>query len=105
MKIFGWSMPPGVSHRDIDAAMSCGTCEICGGDVDNDACVCHECEVCGGLGEARCLVEHGYVLDAEQITSGWRYVGAAAQAAEADRAAADAFAADLEADRHRNVQW
>lgn len=95
MGIFGWSLPPGVSTRDIDAAMGSGPCEVCGGDVDRDECCCPECDACGGLGEARCLAEHGYVLTAEQVERGWQYVAKAAAALEAERAFDDAQARDF----------
>ena len=37
MGIFGWSLPPGCTHQQIDDAMS-GECEVCGLDCDDCEC-------------------------------------------------------------------
>lgn len=53
MGIFGWSLPPGVSHRMIDEAMGVDQpCECCGKMVDD--CICPECPKCGEYGNPDC---------------------------------------------------
>ena len=63
---FGWSLPPGVSHRMIDEAMGFDEpCEMCGYDVDH--CVCPECPVCDTYGDPACYSKHGLIVSKEQI--------------------------------------
>lgn len=62
MGIFGWSLPPGVSMRDIDPGDQ--PCEVCGKDIDD--CVCPECDVCGTQGDPKCYTEHGMKKTKEQ---------------------------------------
>ncbi len=51
---FGWSLPPGVSTRDIENAYGEeGPCDMCGGTVD-DTCICPECSICGSVGDPAC---------------------------------------------------
>lgn len=53
MEIFGWSLPPGVSHLDIEEAA--GTerpCDICGQFADK--CSCTTCPACGSQGDPQC---------------------------------------------------
>lgn len=63
--IFGWSLPPGVSHSDIDPPS--GPCEICGQNVDADECICPECPECGAYGDPDCYEKHWLVRTEEQI--------------------------------------
>ena len=49
---FGWSLPPGCSMRDIEAAMEEGPCVVCGNAIDN--CTCEPCPTCGNAG----CIEH-----------------------------------------------
>lgn len=63
--IFGWSLPPGVSMRDIDQSES--PCMVCARDVDH--CICAECPQCATIGDLRCYAEHGLVESAFQIAS------------------------------------
>lgn len=65
---FGWSLPPGVTHRMIDEAYGREEpCEICGKWVDD--CICPECSVCEAYGDPRCYKEHGLEMTKEQIES------------------------------------
>ncbi len=41
-------------------------CDVCGGDVEADACVCEPCPVCGEAGNPHCYSEHGMVLTSLQ---------------------------------------
>ena len=65
MGIFGWSLPPGCSMRDIDPPE--GPCAVCGKSVDD--CICPECPECGGVGDATCYEQHGLTRTPEQIAS------------------------------------
>lgn len=63
---FGWSLPPGVSHRMIDEAYGVeGPCECCGKMVDD--CICEECPQCSEYGDPHCYKEHGMEYSAEQL--------------------------------------
>lgn len=64
--IFGWSLPPGVSMRDIDPDP--GPCQVCGRDPSGD-CLCPECPTCGVFGDPECYEKHGLVRTPEQIES------------------------------------
>ena len=46
--IFGWSLPPGCSLRDIEQSMEEGPCLLCG--KSSDDCQCEPCEKCGYVG-------------------------------------------------------
>jgi len=59
---FGWSLPPGVSHRDIDP--SAGPCDVCGHSEDN--CICPECPVCSAFGLLQCYTDHGLRMTIDQ---------------------------------------
>lgn len=50
----GWSLPPGVSQRQIDEAAGVDDepCECCGLDVED--CICDTCPRCGGTGDPDC---------------------------------------------------
>jgi len=50
--IFGWSLPPGVTMRDIDPPEQ--PCHKCG----KYDCVCQECLVCGSYG---CLTHETHI--------------------------------------------
>lgn len=63
--IFGWSLPPGCSHKDIEDAFGDRPCELCGEDPDN--CVCPVCKKCQVQGDPACYVKHGLVKSALQI--------------------------------------
>ena len=73
MSKFGWSLPPGVSHRDIDEAAGAeGPCAVCCRPVDD--CKCPECPRCGEQGNERCYRDtkvdsrgHGMRLNREQV--------------------------------------
>jgi hypothetical protein len=78
MGIFGWSLPPGCTHAQIEAAFGAeGPCEVCGHFVDD--CVCQECGTCGAQGDPGCYEKHGLVRTQAQID------GHAAREAELDR--------------------
>ena len=62
MGIFGWSLPPGCSMRDIDPPEQ--PCEVCGEYPDN--CICPECPICYDYGNPRCYLEHGLRRTEEQ---------------------------------------
>jgi len=56
--IFGWSLPPGCSMRDIDRAFGEDeTCDVCCKHVDE--CICPECPHCQSHGDWRCYAESG----------------------------------------------
>lgn len=57
--IFGWDLPPGVTHRMIEDQAASGPCAICGQNVDADECICPECPVCGGIGDPGCYKVKG----------------------------------------------
>ena len=58
MSKFGWDLPPGCSHADIERAAGVeAPCDICGYDAYD--CVCPECPQCGSQGDVRCYKEHG----------------------------------------------
>lgn len=61
--LFGWSLPPGVSMRDIDPPER--PCEVCGGLADS-GCICPECTVCGSHGDPICYLFHGLERSEEQ---------------------------------------
>ena len=73
--IFGWSLPPGVSHHMIEVAYgSQGPCDVCGNLVDS--CIRPECPVCTAQGDIRCYdggysdgVPHGLRRSPEQIAN------------------------------------
>lgn len=48
--LFGWSLPPGVSIRDIDPPEQ--PCSICG--EFSDRCICPECPTCNASGDPEC---------------------------------------------------
>ncbi len=63
MGIFDLSHPPrcsGPSEYDP-------VCEVCGGAVDNNACICPECPVCGEIGDPASYEEHGLIKAQAQI--------------------------------------
>ena len=71
--LFGWDLPPGVSMRDIEDAMSQDyPCDVCGNPAT--ACICPECRVCGAAGDVHCYIpnrqrdgtDHGMVRTLEQ---------------------------------------
>ena len=66
---FGWSLPPGCTHRMIEDQCSEGPCEVCGNHID--ACICPECGVCGSVGDPKCygFTAHGLERTPEQIES------------------------------------
>lgn len=55
--IFGWDLPPGCSHRDIETAFEDRPCEVCCKSTDN--CVCPECPKCKTQGDPNCYKKHG----------------------------------------------
>jgi hypothetical protein len=71
MGIFGWSLPPGCSHRDIErAAGGDGPCEVCGDMVDDCICPeCPECPECGTFGDPKCYAGHGLAMTEKQKLS------------------------------------
>lgn len=64
--VFGWSLPPGVSHRMIEDSSAEGPCDICGLSVDD--CVCPLCPVCQSVGDPACYENHSLLRTPEQIT-------------------------------------
>lgn len=87
--IFGWSLPPGVSMRDIDPPDL--PCEVCG--LYPADCVCPECPECSVIGDPACYIPgaHGMVHSEEQN----RYC-LLRQSVEASEAAHDAEMAKQE---------
>lgn len=66
--IFGWSLPPGVTQRQIDEAYGQeGPCEVC--CKSTDLCICPECLVCGSQGDPKCYKKHNLKLDKDQAIS------------------------------------
>ena len=66
--IFGWSLPPGVTQRQIDEAYGQeGPCAVCRKSVD--MCICPECGVCEAQGDPKCYTEHNLKLDRAQAIS------------------------------------
>jgi hypothetical protein len=58
---FGWDLPPGCTHKQIEEAMGDDRpCECCGNDPAD--CVCPECPVCGSTGNGECYAEGGHDL-------------------------------------------
>jgi len=100
MSVFGWSLPPGCTHRHIEEAYgSDEPCAVCGRWAED--CICPECRTCRDVGNPKCYVAHGMVCSAIQIASkaeadeairldndaadaAYRAAWAAAEAAEAD---------------------
>ncbi|MEW4569291.1 hypothetical protein AB1L88_15610 [Tautonia sp. JC769] len=82
MANFGWSYPAGCRSTPYDEPA--GPCDVCGQDVDSDACICPECPECGGCGDSRCYVpgKCGLVRSPEQLQA--RADAEAAWKAEAD---------------------
>ncbi len=69
MSIFGWSLPPGCSSRDIDALYASEEgCECCGNHIDD--CICPTCE-CGECGNPACYQKHGLALSPTQRNLFW----------------------------------
>lgn len=68
---FGWSLPPGVSHRMIDESLGLDEpCECCGKFEDD--CICEECPKCGEYGDPKCYKgyfkeDHGMEYSKEQL--------------------------------------
>ena len=68
---FGWSLPPGVTHRMIDESMGLHEpCECCGLTVDD--CICEECPTCGEYGNPGCYKgyfkeDHGMEFTTKQL--------------------------------------
>lgn len=63
--IFGWSLPPGVSTRDIDPPEA--PCSVCG--EFEDSCICPECPICHSFGDPLCYRKpdgHGLTASEEQ---------------------------------------
>jgi hypothetical protein len=68
MGIFGWDLPPGCSHRDIEEACGGGNpCEVCG-EFEDD-CICPECPECNSVGDPLCYKQHGLKRSENQIIS------------------------------------
>ena len=65
MTRFGWSLPPGVSHRMIDDLFEDPLCEPCG-STNPDDCICPECTICGEIGNPKCYYLHGLTYSREQ---------------------------------------
>jgi hypothetical protein len=65
MSKFGWSLPPGVSHRMIDEAMGVDEpCAVCCKSIDD--CVCPECPECHQMGDRSCyIVREGHKVRLE----------------------------------------
>jgi len=68
MSAFGWSLPAGVTQRQIDAAFGRPDemCCVCGHDIDD--CICPTCSVCGTQGDPKCYEAHGLSRSLAQIT-------------------------------------
>ena len=50
--IFGWSLPPGCTHRMIEEQCEEGPCAVCA--MDPADCICLECPECGAQGDPKC---------------------------------------------------
>lgn len=66
-RMFGWSLPPGVTQRMIDEQCEDGPCAVCGRSID--ACLCPECPTCGAQGDPSCYDHHDLTRSAFQIAS------------------------------------
>ncbi len=66
MGIFDLSYPPGRSGPS-EYNPVCEVCEVCGGAVDNNACICPECPACGEIGDPACYEKHGLIKTPTQI--------------------------------------
>lgn len=65
---FGWSLPPGCTHKMIEDQFAEGPCAVCALAVDD--CVCHECPVCHSHGDPICYRgPHGLRLSKQQAIS------------------------------------
>lgn len=63
---FGWSLPPGCTHRMIDEALGVDEpCECCGKFEDD--CICEECPKCSEYGDPTCYKEHGMIYSDKQL--------------------------------------
>ena len=83
---FGWSLPPGCSHRMIDESLGLNEpCECCGSSIDD--CMCKECPECGEYGDPKCYKDHGMKYSMEQLVGQKKL----ADEIEADRMADDAM--------------
>jgi len=71
MSKFGWSLPPGVSTRDLPGNED-ETCAVCFKQPDD--CVCDECKVCFEFGNPRCHKEHGMKLNKAQLVARHEYL-------------------------------
>lgn len=72
--VFGWSLPPGCTHRMIEEQCEEGPCAVCA--MDPADCLCPECHVCGEQGNPKCYESdkagekrHGLLLTKEQAIS------------------------------------
>ena len=64
-RLFGWDLPPGVTHRMIEQQFGEeGPCECCGRDPAE--CICPECGACHETGNPRCYKEHAMFYNREQ---------------------------------------
>lgn len=65
--IFGWDLPPGCSHGDIERQSESGPCGVC--FKLDDACICPECPVCETIGDPKCYQGHGLERSLDQRIS------------------------------------
>ncbi len=63
-RLFGWSLPPGVSKLPYDDE---GPCDVCGKDVSE--CICPKCPTCEAAGDPKCYREHGMRLTRAQAVA------------------------------------
>src|SRR4051812_899012 len=91
--IFGWSLPPGCSMRDIERAQgSEGPCVCCG--ESEEKCICIECPTCSAIGDPKCYKEHGLTYTEAQLQGQKELAERIEADAKADREMADAQAAE-----------
>lgn len=92
MSIFGWSLPPGVSLRDIDPPEQ--PCELCG--EESGWCECPECPECGAYGDKKCYHELGHMEMTKEQSLRWFLVQREwLLQARADSEADTAYAEDM----------
>jgi len=65
-RIFGWDLPPGCTHRQIEEQYGGDRPCPCCGILDFD-CECSKCPVCEVVGDPKCYTEHGMKYSKQQL--------------------------------------